>query len=38
VPLDPGSEVELRQIFEMTDFPADIQRMNQPLSEKLKNK
>jgi hypothetical protein len=36
VPLDPGSEVELRQIFEMTDFPADIQKMNEPLSEKLK--
>jgi len=35
VPLDPGSYVELRQIFEMSDFPADIQKMNEPLSQKL---
>ena len=35
VPLDPGSFVELRQIFEMTDFPEDIQRLNKPLAEKL---
>ena len=27
VPLDPGSYVELRQIFEMSDFPEDIQKL-----------
>jgi len=36
VPLLPGDTVELRQIFEMSDFPADIQKMNEPLAEKLK--
>ena len=35
VPLDPGSYVELRQIFEMSDFPEDVQKMNEPLSKKL---
>ncbi len=36
VPLDDGSFVELRQIFEMTDFPAEVQKMNEPLIEKMK--
>ena len=36
VPLDPGSFVELRQIFEMSEFPDDIQKLNEPLAEKLK--
>lgn len=36
VPLDPGSVVELRQIVEMSDFPAEIQKITEPLAEKLK--
>jgi hypothetical protein len=36
VPLDDGSFVELRQIFDMTDFPEEIQKLNEPLAEKLK--
>jgi hypothetical protein len=35
VPVQPGDTVELRQIFEMSDFPADIQKLNEPLSAKL---
>jgi hypothetical protein len=35
VPLDPGSFVEVRQIFEMTEFPEEIQKLNEPLAEKL---
>lgn len=36
VPLDDGSFVELRQIFDMTDFPEEILKLNEPLAEKLK--
>jgi hypothetical protein len=37
VPLaEDGSFVELRQIFDLSDFPEDIQKMNEPLAEKLK--
>jgi hypothetical protein len=37
VPLDEdGSFVELRQIFDMADFPEEIQKLNEPLAEKLK--
>ncbi len=35
VPLDPGSFVELRQIFEMSDFPQEVQDKEKPLAEKL---
>ncbi|HSN30119.1 MAG TPA: YciI family protein [Kofleriaceae bacterium] len=33
VPLDPGSFVELRQIFEMSEFPEEIQQIAKPLVE-----
>ena len=37
VPLaEDGSFVELRQIFDMADFPEEIQKLNEPLAEKLK--
>lgn len=33
IPLDPGSFVEIRQIFEMSEFPEEIQKINSPLVE-----
>lgn len=37
VPLaEDGSFVELRQIFDMADFPEEIQKLNEPLAEKLR--
>lgn len=37
VPLaEDGSFVELRQIFDLADFPEEVQKMNEPLAEKLR--
>ena len=36
VPVTPGDVVELRQIFEMSDFPEDIQKLDRGLADKMK--
>ena len=33
IPLDAGSFVEVRQIFEISEFPEEIQKINKPLVE-----
>ena len=38
VPLGEGERVELRQVFEMTDFSQDVQDLAKPLGEKLAGK